>query len=612
MCVCGRVQFDDFERAHKVAGAQARFEFATLNSLNAGFAMSVTSSLELKVDALLSGQAEMPGDWLELALPGDAERADATLAALFWSKWQRQSGLHENFIAALEPLSRALATLPAMHWISSEQHSLWRLLELLQSSGAGYQPELGRAGDKLLSDLRPLWDALGRGDWSVAVATAETQWRQEQSRLQRLEQRLIDSEYGLLRSRRAQQQAARVLNRALAGKRLSEAMLAYMQDAWYRELQWCLLQFGETSTEWRRRAELTVRLVDSLQDPGDNAEQRQRLYTLVPEIGAELRETLSAHAPEKAALEQQLALIESHHLALLKSRPLPAAACKLIANDDPWADATTTVSSDLLQQAAALELGTWFSLRDSGGESRIKLVLKMDDTAQLLFANRVGVKALQKNFEEFAYLLALDVVTPLPPADHARALLRQLLAQLLERGMQRQRARAENERRERETKLQAAEEAQRRWAAKEKALAEAAALTAAQEQAAVQARIEVEQRAREQELSRRRAVQQEQIGDAEQRSRGARQNATLLAIGSWVEFHDEVGDVQRLKLAVKLPSSGKLIFVDREGVRRAECERDAFAAKLLDGSARVLDAGPQFEDTLARVVGSLRRDRNKE
>lgn len=554
----------------------------------------------------------MSSEWLQLVLPGEPSRAEATLAGLFWSKWQRQSGLHPDFLAALEPLSRALAMLPSAQWIGAEQHPLWHLLELLQSSGAGYEPALGRAGQKLLSDLQPVWIALDKGDWTGALAAAELQSQQEQSRLQRLEQRLIDSERGLLASRRAQQEAARVINRALAGRRLSESMLAYMHEVWYAELQWCLLQFGETSAEWQQRVDLTTRLIDSLQDPGDNVERRQQLYALIPEIGAELRETLSAHAPEKNALEQQLALIETHHLAILKGRALPASSCTLIANNDPWADATTTVSRDLLQKAAALEIGAWFLVRGDDGDTRIKLVLKMDDTAQLLFVNRVGIKALQKSFEEFAYLLALDVVMPLPPRDHARTALRQLLAQLLQREGERQRARAEEEQRAQEERKRLAEEEQHRRAAREKAIAEAAALKVAEEQAAAQAQLEIEQRAREQEQARRLAAQEEQAGNAEQRARSAKHNATLIAVGSWVELHDEVGGVQRLKLAVKLPSSGKLIFVDREGVRRAEFERDVFAAKLMEGSARVPDAGPQFEDTLARVVGSLRRDHGRE
>ncbi len=567
----------------------------------------MSASLQQQIDTLLAQPNAALGEWLPRLLPGDAGRAEATLAGLFWAKWQRQSGLHNTFLSALEPLSRALMALPVTQWIAAH-HPLWRLLELLQHSGAGYQPELGRAGEKLLGDLQLLWPLLEAGDWQGALSAVEAQWQQEQNRLQRLEQRLIDSERGQLANRRAQQQVTRVINRALAGKQLSDAMLVYMHDVWFAELQWCFLQFGEASPEWQRRVALTVRLVDSLQDPADDAQRRQQLYAQIPELAAELRTTLNAHAPDQALLDQQLALIEMHHVALLKGRPLPAQRCELIANDDPWADATTTMSRDLLQQAAALELGTWFLLRAESGDSRIKLALKLEDTAQLLFVNRVGIKALQKSFEEFAYLLAIDVVAPLPRADQARNLLRHLLMQLAQRELERRRARAEEEQRIAAEQQRLAEEEARRRAARDKAVAESQALAEAQQMAAAQAREQEQQRAREQEQLRRRAVQEEQSGDADRRARSARQDATLIAIGHWIELHDEIGGMQRLKLAVKLPSSGKLIFVDREGMRCAELDRDVFAAKLLEGSARIINSGPQFEDTLARVVGSLRRD----
>ncbi|HEY3699085.1 MAG TPA: DUF1631 family protein [Spongiibacteraceae bacterium] len=564
--------------------------------------MSASSSLEIMIDAVLAGSAPLPDELLLHALPGDNAHSGGAIATLFWAKWRRQSGLHDQLLAALDPLAQALTLLPAAQWIAAPQHPVWQLLELLQSSGAGYQPELGRAGEKLLADLASIFNHLKTGDWSGATAFASSQWRQEQSRLQRLEQRLIDGERGLLRNRRAQQQAARVLNRAIAGKHLPAAMAVYLQDVWYRELQWSLLHFGEDSAAWQRRTKLTMRLIESLQDPGDDLERRQHLYALIPEIGGELRAVLGEHTPDADALERQLALIEKHHLALLKGQPLPAAPCALITNNDPWSDAATTISRDLLQQVTALELGNWFLLRDSNEESRIKLVLKMDDTAQLLFVNRLGVKALQKSFEEFAYLLALGNVAALPPPTIARLVVRQLLSQLLQRGAQQQRAQIETQQREES-------EALRRRETKEKAIAEAKALAEAQAQAVAQAQAGAFQRSRDQEQLRRRTLLEGHTDNAEQRLRYTRQSATLLPVGSWVELHDEIGSAQRLKLAVVLPSSGKLIFVDREGVRRAEFARDTFVARLLEGSARLLDEGPQFEDTLARVVDSLRRDR---
>jgi hypothetical protein len=124
-----------------------------------------------------------------------------------------------------------------------------------------------------------------------------------------------------------------------------------------------------------------------------------------------------------------------------------------------------------------------------------------------------------------------------------------------------------------------------------------------------QADADARRRVRDDELSRRRELVEQQTGSDEQRLRAARQSATLLAVGSWVELRDEVGIAQRLKVAVKLPSSGKLILVDRDGIRSAEFEREVFAARLLDGSAQILNQGPKFEDTLAKVVDGMRRDR---
>jgi hypothetical protein len=250
-------------------------------------------------------------------------------------------------------------------------------------------------------------------------------------------------------------------------------------------------------------------------------------------------------------------------------------------------------------------------LRDTAAHLRIKLALKMDDTTQLLFVNRLGVKALQKSFEEFAYLLSVGAVTALPGADSARQLLRQVLEPLAQRGLEQQHERAEARR-------HADADARQRIEAKAKAIAEAKRLAAAQALAAEEAlqRVHDEEQLRQRELLERQSelleqqneLLEQQRDDAEQRFRVARQSAALLPIGSWIELRDESGTAQRLKVAVKLPSSGKLILVDRDGIRRAEFERDAFAARLLDGSAQILQQGLKFEDTLAKVVGSMRRD----
>jgi|GEM_PF-966492 len=549
------------------------------------------------VDAILSGATEQLDALLPQALNAAPTERGAALVQLFWNAWRQHSGLHGQLLEALDLVCQALAAQPAAAWVAASGHPLWALLDVVQQGGAGYQPELGRAAEKWRAELQAALTPLTAGDWPGALTQLQQQWQNEQQRLAKLEQRLVDAERGQLRTRRAQQQAARVLNGAMAGKRLAPAAVEYLQQEWYRELQWGALQFGDNGEPWQRRAALTERLVLSLQEPADDDEARQHLYRLIPEVDAELRAVLGEHAIDPETLERQLSVVQQQHLVLLKGQAPAPTTFTLLANHDPWLFAATSISRDLLRQVTELDLQRWFLLRHNDGETRIKLVLKMDDTGQLLFANRLGVRALQKSFEEFAYLISLGEATPLPVAGHARGLLRPLLLQLTQRAAERARLHDEASRR-------AASEQQRRQQAKEKALAEAAAL--AQQQAAAEAATLAQ--AREQEALRRRAHIEEQGGDVGLQSRTMRQQATLLAVGSWVELHDELGNTQRVKLAVKL-SSGKLIFVDREGARRAEFDRDTFAQRLLDGGARLLDQGPQFDDTLARVVHGLRRDR---
>jgi hypothetical protein len=227
----------------------------------------------------------------------------------------------------------------------------------------------------------------------------------------------------------------------------------------------------------------------------------------------------------------------------------------------------------------------------------------MDDTAQLLFVNRLGVKALQKSFEEFAYLLASGAVVALPVADIGHRLLRQLIEQLGLRHAEQKRSRDE---------AQATAQAHADAAAQQRADARAKAIAVAKAQADAEAQLKAtaEHAAREQELARRQALlEQQQADGAVQRQRSARQLVSALAIGTWIELHDELGARQQLKLAVRLPSSSKLIFVDRKGLQRTELGHEQLVARLLDGSALVPDHGPQFDDTLARIVDSLRRDR---
>ena len=81
-----------------------------------------------------------------------------------------------------------------------------------------------------------------------------------------------------------------------------------------------------------------------------------------------------------------------------------------------------------------------------------------------------------------------------------------------------------------------------------------------------------------------------------------------LGMGSWIALKKTPGEEgeQRLKLAVRINASRKLIFVDRLGLNRTELTVDALVERLLAGTARILGATAEFDETLSRVVGRIR------
>jgi len=79
-----------------------------------------------------------------------------------------------------------------------------------------------------------------------------------------------------------------------------------------------------------------------------------------------------------------------------------------------------------------------------------------------------------------------------------------------------------------------------------------------------------------------------------------------LPIGSWIEMM-ETGKPQRCKLAARIPAVGKLIFVNRSGVKVAEYTRPGLAVALRRGSVRLLDDAALFDRALESVISNLRR-----
>jgi hypothetical protein len=86
------------------------------------------------------------------------------------------------------------------------------------------------------------------------------------------------------------------------------------------------------------------------------------------------------------------------------------------------------------------------------------------------------------------------------------------------------------------------------------------------------------------------------------------ERADSLRVGSWIEMAREGGKL-RCKLAAFIKATGKYIFVNRNGAKVAEYQREGLAKALGKGEIGMLDDGLIFDRALESIIDNLRNSR---
>jgi len=82
--------------------------------------------------------------------------------------------------------------------------------------------------------------------------------------------------------------------------------------------------------------------------------------------------------------------------------------------------------------------------------------------------------------------------------------------------------------------------------------------------------------------------------------------------GTWLELTNEDGQVSRIKLSWRSLISGKIFFVNRQGMKVQEMTVYGLAAKLRGGQAVVLESVPVFDRAIGTLLSSMRKTEEKE
>ncbi len=513
----------------------------------------------------------------------------------------KTSGLHPELARRVARLRFYLAWRMNLQGAGAFSGSLTGWLDSLQE-WRGWSNSGGRSSKVLLDQLDALIIAVSGSFESGSSEPVEAfcqQWQEDVARrdvqTDKLRRRLLETEQGAARQRHADQTARAMIGRALQGRTLPLPITGFILDYWHSLLKQVVWDGGMNSENFRHASRLLEWLV-WVGDPSLSDKDRNRLYHVGEQIGDRILEVWQRAFSRPLAAEA-LEGIQNVMVARLRgdapelTEALPGSGS--FAWDAAWLN-TVSADPEMVQAAE----GQWYVEGEGDREQRMYFSVFLPETAEVLWTNGVGVKLGIQPWSAFVAARDSGELRPLPTLTPFRQVLEDtvnLLATVCEK-QRKQREKAAQEAREKAETLR-----------REKAAAE-------------QARKEQEA-AREAELARQRELaEQQRLADEQAEQERILKEKMLLAqkqadgikLGGWIVMAPELPDDEplRLKLAVRINASRKLVFVDRLGLNRREFLEDQLVDAIVNGQVRVLDSSAEFDDTLSRVVGRIRVGRN--
>ena len=408
---------------------------------------------------------------------------------------------------------------------------------------------------------------------------------QQARQARRVAERLWRTEQGAAGQRAAENAVRAALARSCRGRKLPPELVQFLEEDWRHLMRQVALDQGIHSEEWRHAHRLLEWLV-WVADPTLSDQDRNRLYhvgeQLTDKLG-DLVERVTGSRPEPGRFQS----IDTLLVQRMRSEEVALEPVTFPEVDPRWLDRP----SDADREEASRWVGSWYLRYEDGQEIRQFFFGFLEDTGEVLWTNAQGAKLGVQPFYEVREMLETGELDHLPVGYSFGQVLKDTLSSL-QRVLQSQRAQRETAR------ARAQEEAEALRLQQERIREEQERQEAERREKEERARLEAEQNARDEEEARRRTEEAE-------KQKAILDSIDRLAAGAWIQVG--TGDeARRLKLALRIGASGKLVFVDRYGLSREEIQRDELMQWVLQGEARLLSEGAEFADTLSRVAGRLR------
>jgi hypothetical protein len=371
-------------------------------------------------------------------------------------------------------------------------------------------------------------------------------------------------------------------------------VLRFLTEVWSKYLYVSHLRDGLESRAWQEGMGDIRTLVRSLliADPDEMFRfYRSRLSSTLGRLkaGAE-----SIHQ-DAGLVHEFFRTLDAVHVQILQGAKveMPDPVEVPPSGDPGTADTRTAASADALALAETLREGDWYRLLDSGLELRCKLVEKNTRHGYCLFTNFSGIKSARLGLPRAAEAIENGTLQPLGNTgsfERALAAACDQLAAFIPRL---------------EAKVQEARALKTAMADRRREAGELERLRRAEDaRRQAEERRDEEERLRSEALARREAEHRQHLAqEARAQALGkALQAVDRLQPGACLDLITSAGDRALCKLGLRLKSTGKMIFVDRFGRKRAEFLPPALAEQVVEGNASILDFGVAFDETLQALI----------
>ena len=346
----------------------------------------------------------------------DEHHAILTWVCEAFSNWEEryplEGSLHEQ-IHRLLPLTVAVA-LEGKHFFTPGEHPMHQFLDTLQNGAVGWQIRLDRAGQIMEQRVKRAVDKALEwfGDQRVDIAAITRELvaanERDAARAQRMVQRLAEMEQARLRTLAARRDAALMINAGLEDYELPGAIGEFLKGPWYDSAQLVLVKHGALSAEWEQLQRTTRHLMESVQSSKDDTPAtRDGREQSLRHLPGDLRRWLLSLEHDSEATDSAIGLIEYAHLRLRHGQDLERARIPLIELEEQAQEEEAGGSE-------SLNIGEWYRFGDGEDELRAQLVLQLEAGRHLLFANLVGLKALDLSRQAFQRRLNEGAARALP------------------------------------------------------------------------------------------------------------------------------------------------------------------------------------------------------